>query len=154
MSPSRAGSSHSSSWRFFSSARLGSWPFLLQLGFENWPKTSWKLFIINLFWKWLNYVLLCHINSDKWLWIDWIHDTEAKIWKKMLLNNVHWKICYLIKYILSARFQLGNWSAPARLGSARNLCSSARLELENSGSGSSLIVLHTRGPLKFWFGRY
>ena len=27
MSPSRAGSSHSSSWRIFSSARLGSWPF-------------------------------------------------------------------------------------------------------------------------------
>ena len=27
MSPSRAGSSHSSSWSIFSSARLGSWPF-------------------------------------------------------------------------------------------------------------------------------
>ena len=46
------------------------------------------------------------------------------------------KICY----ILSARFQLENQSAPARLGSARNLHSSAWLELENSSSGSSLIV--------------
>ena len=42
MSPSRADSSHSSSWRIFSSARLGSWPFWLQLGSENWPKTSQK----------------------------------------------------------------------------------------------------------------
>ena len=36
MSPSRA----SSSWRIFSSARLGSWPFSLQFAIENWPKTS------------------------------------------------------------------------------------------------------------------
>ena len=42
-------------------------------------------------------------------------------------------------YYLSARFQLGNWSAPARLGSARNLHSSARLEPEKSSSGSSLV---------------
>ena len=45
-----------------------------------------------------------------------------------------------IRYLLSARFQLGNLSGPAWLGSARNLHSSARHELENSGSGSSLSV--------------
>ena len=28
------------SWRIFSSARLGSWPFPLQLEIENRPKTS------------------------------------------------------------------------------------------------------------------
>ena len=38
MSPSRAGSSHRSSRRIFRSARLGSWPFSLQLRIENWPK--------------------------------------------------------------------------------------------------------------------
>ena len=42
MSPSRAGLCHSSSWRIFSSARLGSWPFSLQLEIENWPQTSWN----------------------------------------------------------------------------------------------------------------
>ena len=41
--------------------------------------------------------------------------------------------------VLSARFQLENWSAPARLGSAWNLHSSAQLELENSSSNSSLL---------------
>ena len=35
MSPSQAGSSHSSSWRIFSLARLGSWPFSLQLKTET-----------------------------------------------------------------------------------------------------------------------
>ena len=42
MSPSRAGSSHSSSWRIFSSARLCLWPFSLQLGIENWLKNELK----------------------------------------------------------------------------------------------------------------
>ena len=42
MSPSRAGLSHSSSWRIFSLARLGSWPFSLQLGIENWLKNELK----------------------------------------------------------------------------------------------------------------
>ena len=40
---------------------------------------------------------------------------------------------------ISARFQLENWSAPARLGSARNLHSSGSLEPENSSSNSSLL---------------
>ena len=40
--------------------------------------------------------------------------------------------------IISAWCQLENWSAPAQLGSARNLHSSGSLELENSSSNSSL----------------
>ena len=62
MTPSRAGSSHSSSWRIFSSARLGSWPFSLQLRCkigqkraENRPKMSqnsilsWRLIFLLIF---------------------------------------------------------------------------------------------------------
>ena len=45
MSPSRAGSSQSSSWRIFSSAWLGSWPFCLQLEIENRPKRA-EIFIL------------------------------------------------------------------------------------------------------------
>ena len=87
------------------------------------------------------------INSNKWLW-NWLNSWyRSKNLKKLLLNNVHWKICYLIMYILSARFQLENWSAPARLGSAWNLYSSARLELGNSSSGSSLIFAHNQAYL-------
>ena len=41
--------------------------------------------------------------------------------------------------VLSARFQLENWSVPARLGSAPNLHSSGSLEPENSSSNSSLV---------------
>ena len=39
---------------------------------------------------------------------------------------------------VSARFQLENWSPPARLGSARNIHSSGSLEPENSSSNPSL----------------
>ena len=61
MSPSQAGSSHSSSWRIFSSARLVT--FSLQLGIENWLKNELKfqfsvedLFSIIFYKKnWLNY---------------------------------------------------------------------------------------------------
>ena len=101
------------------SARLGSardlFYFSSDLKIDQ--KRAENFFIMNLFGKWLNYVLLCYINSDKWLW-NWLNSWyRSKNLKKMLLNNVHWKICYLIKYILSARFQLENWSAPAWLGS-------------------------------------
>ena len=44
-------------WRIFSSARLGSWPFSLQLKVKNWPKTGrnlktylWLFLIVNLYW--------------------------------------------------------------------------------------------------------
>ena len=41
---------------------------------------------------------------------------------------------------LSARFQLENQCAPARLGLAQNLHSSGSLKLENSSSNSSLEI--------------
>ena len=44
-------------------------------------------------------------------------------------------------YILSARFQLENWNAPAWPDSARNLFSSAQLSSENFSSNSSLLVV-------------
>ena len=53
------------------------------------------------------------------------------------------KNCDFLTYILSelsAQFQLEN-CALARLGSARNLHSLGLLELENSSSNSSLIVV-------------
>ena len=54
------------------------------------------------------------------------------------------KVAIFLTYILSVLstwFQLGNWSAPAWLGSAQNLHSSARLELGKSGSGLSLLFI-------------
>ena len=50
--------------------------------------------------------------------------------------------------LLSARFQLENWSAPARLGSTRNLHSSGLLEPENSSLNSSLVS--TGSTIRFW----
>ena len=41
-------------------------------------KRAEKFFIINLFWKWLNYVLLCYINSDKWSW-NWLNSWYRSI---------------------------------------------------------------------------
>jgi hypothetical protein len=64
--------------------------------------------------------------------IDFNHDTETKLenLKNLLLNDVH------IVSSVSARIL----KCP---GSARNLHSSARLELENSSSGSSLLIDYT-----------
>ena len=45
-----------------------------------------------------------------------------------------------ILLVLLARFQLENWSAPARLDLAWNFHSSGLLEPENSSSNSSLVV--------------
>ena len=63
-----------------------------------------------------------------------IDGIEAKLGIKL-------RICYFLTCILSvlsARFQLENWSGQAQLGSARKLHSSGSLELENSNSNSSL----------------
>ena len=84
--------------------------------------------IINLFWKWLNYVLLCYINSNKWLW-NWLNSWYiSKNLKRMLLNNVHCTLKNLLPnnvYIVSsvsarklkcpssARLGL-SWKIPAR----------------------------------------
>ena len=57
------------------------------------------------------------------------------------------RICYFLAYILSvlsARFQLKNWSAPAWLSSAQNLHSSGSLEPENSSWNSSLVVCYEK----------
>ena len=45
---------------------------------------------------------------------------------------------YIVLKKISARFQLENWSVPARLDSARNLHSSSSLEPENFSSNPSL----------------
>ena len=64
MSPSRAGSSHSSSWRIFGSARLVTFftSARNQKLAQNEPKFDfelktyfWIFCVINLYWKWLNY---------------------------------------------------------------------------------------------------
>ena len=47
---------------------------------------------------------------------------------------------YLLSYINSARFQLENCNAPARLDSAQNPFSLARLSSGNFSSKSSLVV--------------
>ena len=146
MSPSRAGSSHSSSWRIFSSARLVT--FFSQLETKNWPKTSRSFdFVIlnNYFSKMgLKMIKLCtiiHKLQYSTPWMSIVLHIFIEIRKFDGSFGVGTKICYFLTYILSvlsARFQLENWSAPARLGSARNLHSSAWLELENSSSNSSL----------------
>ena len=108
---------------------------------ENEPKFDselktyfWLFFIKNLYWKWLNYAAKSYhsnakrpfvlISLHKWLW-NWL-ELGAK------LGN----LIYILS-VLSARFQLENWSAPARLDSARNLHSSGLLEPENYSSNSS-----------------
>ena len=54
---------------------------------------------------------------------------------------------------ISARFQLENWTAPARLDSARNFHSSGSLEPEKTSSNSSLTVtyafIHCYTPVRF-----
>ena len=138
MSPSRAGSSHSSSWRIFSSApswrifssaRLGSSPFSLQLGIENWLKNELKFqFSVEDLFSIIKLTKLCiwiklftfkntkvQINDHK---IDWNHDTEAKLgnWKNLLLNDVHIQLGFSseteVLQLGSAR--LGTFTARAR----------------------------------------
>ena len=142
MSPSKAGSSHSSSWRFFSSVRLVTF----STSARNWKLSKNKprfFFMINLFWKALKNDKIMHFYATK---IQMNDRSSMKLIQIMLQmqNWKIWKICYLMMHILSARFQLENWSAPAWLGLARNLHSSAQLELENSSSGSSLRNTHAK----------
>ena len=108
MSPSRAGSSHSSSWRIFSSPQLGSWPFSLELGIGKWLKNELKfqLSVEDIF-SIIKMTKLCiwirsftfkkpkvHINDYK---IDWNHELIIKTWGKNELKNFG-----------SARIQLEN----------------------------------------------
>ena len=140
MSPSRAGSSHSSSWGIFSSAQLGSWLFSLQLGIENWPKTSstlsWRPIFYDKLVKMAKLCIniklfnskkhfLCYINWNKW---SWNQNTGVKL----------------------ARFQLENWSAPAPLGTfiarARSRAGKTRLGLISS----TLVFLFWPTVRKNW----
>ena len=78
--------------------------------------------------------LLSYINSEMIMQLirnGYNHDTGRKF------GNL---IVVLKKF--SARFQLENWSVPARLGSARNIHSSGLLEPENSSSNPSLVNTH------------
>ena len=120
MSPSRAGSSHSSSWRIFSSARLVT--FFTSA--RNWKLAKNELkfnFFKKLVLKMTKYVPKSYISTlktpfvlhkFKWMSMKLIR-TEAKLGNKL-------RICYILTCILSllsARFQLENWSTPAQLGS-------------------------------------
>ena len=76
-------------------------------------------------------------HEFRWIIMKLIEFTLQKqnweIWKKILLNNVHWKICCLIMFILSARFQLENWSAAARLSSAQLSSEPSKIGLARAG---------------------
>jgi hypothetical protein len=76
MSSSRAGSSHSSSWGIFSSARLVTFFTSARkrklaknepkIG-RKWAKIRFSVFIINLYWKWLNYAAKLHNSYNSTL---------------------------------------------------------------------------------------
>ena len=143
--PSRRIFSSSRLVAFFTSARN-------QKLAENEPKFdshlktySWLFFIINLYWKWLNYAAKSYhstlkrpfvlISLHKWSW-NWLGSCyRSKIGK----FDIH-----IVSIVSSVSAQKLKFPSSAWLGSARNLHSSARLELENSSSNSSLVVtLHT-----------
>ena len=138
MSPSRAGLSHSSSWKIFSSARLVT--FFHSARNRKMAKTSWNFnnFESNWF-MYLNYSFFTPkipILLNKFIKLNIryiIIMIEAQNWNLIVVPN------YDLKF-LSARFQLENWSAPARLDSARKFQSSGSLEPENSSSNSSLLT--------------
>ena len=89
MIPSKAGWSHSSSWKIFSSALFGLRSFSLQLEIENWPKTSqkqilsfWLFLIINLFWKWLDYAVRSYYSTLKTPFVLIKLDKQSWNWSK------------------------------------------------------------------------
>ena len=160
MSPSQAGSSHSSSWRIFGSAcdlflsarkfsyegsKIGR---ILGSFFENWHHgldTKGIFFFKNLIFNFHSVLSLlgCFRLEGK---TEFNFGCSCLLtWKLLIIKTWgknEFKICYFLTYILSvmlARFQLGNWSAPARRSLARNLHSSAWLEPETSRSNSSLV---------------
>ena len=147
MSPSRAGSSHGSSWRIFSSARLVT--FSLQLRIENWLKNELKFqFSVEDLFSIIELTKLCiwiklftykntfcatnvQINDHE---IDWNHDTGLliiKTWGKNELN----KICDFFIVGIVSSVSARKLKCPS---SARLRTFIARLEPENSSSGSSL----------------
>ena len=141
MSSSRSGSSHSSSWRIFSLARLGLWPFQVSskilFQFEN-QKT---VFFANpIFFPYFSCIF-----------------TLFSVF--FVVNNIFsyfetiWEICNIKKKSLELKkaiYQKKSSSVSARklkcsawLDSARKHFSSARLSLGNFSSNSSLDYLCT-----------
>ena len=142
MSPSRAGSSHSTRLvTFLTSAR-------------DWKLTEKRAEISILSWipisynkNWLKYAsksnyspikrFLCYISSDKWSW-NWL-----KSWYRTS-DNKTWGISEFKKFAIffingNCRLAFSSKIKVPQLGSARKLHSSAWLEPENSSSGSSLV---------------
>ena len=128
MSPSRSGSSHSSSWRIFSLDWFGLARDLFNSArnrklAKNEPKFRFHFFDEIFWWKWLNHapkntycLTTIHKNDLK---IDYNYDTGVKL-GNLTVVSVGVKTCNFFTYILlvsSARFQLKNWSDPARLSS-------------------------------------
>ena len=58
-----------------------------------------------------------------------------------MIQSSNVNMCQKLRYILSARFQLKNWDAPARLDSAWKFFSSDRLSSGNLSSNSSLLPM-------------
>ena len=94
MRPSRAGSSHSSSWSIFSSARLGSWPFFLQLElFFQLENLIYSFFSSNFLFSPQNFVILQR-NS-------------------IIYRRIEWKLyCFFLKWLIFG-VKKENWSKKA-----------------------------------------
>ena len=145
MSPSRVGSSRSSSWRIFSSARLGSWPFpfsskISLCRLENRQNTG-------LFYSCIH-CIFCHsaefftFTYSYITWFKTLHICKLPSYLKTFDNKNLGKNEFAIFWHTYCRkCQLGFSSKikVPQLGSARNLHSSGSLEPENSSSNSSLL---------------
>ena len=84
---------------------------------------------------------MCYINSSKLAW-NWLESWyRSKIRKKL-------RICYFLTYILSvlsARFQLDNWSVPAQLSSELS-----QLGLAQAGKFQLELISSTHPIWLFW----
>ena len=125
----------SSSWRVFGSARLGSARGLFSFSSDGFFSARKAFFLSFSFLE--DLALYFHL-SLKWIilfllkkvWFFWSRSKTKKNWAKkaMHLKQVK-KICAKKAINLEkspARFQLGNWDAPARLGSEPLKLGSAR----------------------------
>ena len=112
------------------SARLGSWPFSIQLGIKNWPKTSWifflYFFILNLV-EYLTPKIPIVISKFKKLIIRLIIIMiQAQNWNFIVVPN-------LCELGFSSKIEV------PKLGSARNL---------HSSSTNSTLVGRSKIPQK------
>ena len=147
MSPSRAGSSHSWSWRIFGSSR-GLFHFSskskigrkrAEIGFS--VEDLFLIIFYNiLVLKMTNYAAKSyHLTLKRPFVLISLHKVSWNWLESCYRNKIGKFYTHIVMWVLSARFQLKNWSAPAWLSSAQNLHSSGSLELENSSSNSSLV---------------